>query len=156
MLLNVPRHCGENLKRRREIAGGVSGREQGRSVIGLIILCAIGYGIYAFFDNKPSPSTKEQRQQKQAQEIPQLKTQIAELEKKPEHQYELRNVALRTWRFDPATGDSCIQLTTEADWKKAETIRQSCEYQDIRDGSLIRCLMVKNRPACNQLQNTSK
>ena len=130
--------------------------DTGSSVIGLIILCAIGYGIYASFDKKPSPATKEQTQQQQALEIQQLKTKNAELEKKPENHYELRNVGYRTWRFDPATGDRCIQLTTEADWKRAETIRQSCEYQDMGDGSLLKCLMVKNKTACNQLQNTSK
>ena len=128
----------------------------GSSVIGLIILCAIGYGIYTSFDKKPFPSTTEQTQQQQALEIQQVKTKISGLEKKSEHHYELRNVGFRTWRFDPATGGSCIQLTTEADWKKVETIRQSCEYQEMGDGSLIKGLMVNNKTAGNQLQNTSK
>ena len=42
--------------------------DTGSSVIGLIIVCAIGYGIYAFFDKKPSPSNTEQTQQQHARD----------------------------------------------------------------------------------------
>src|ERR1700751_2746467 len=46
-------------------------------------------------------------------QIAQLNARIAQLEAKPpEHHYELRNDGLRTWRFDPATGETCIKLTT--------------------------------------------
>jgi len=48
----------------------------------------------------------------------------------PEHHYELRSEGLRTFRFDPATGETCIKLTTKVDWKKEETKRQGCEYVD--------------------------
>lgn len=63
-------------------------------VIGLVILCAIGYGIYAYFDKKPSQAEQTQQQQ-QTQEIQELKVKIAELEKKPEHHYELRTLGSR-------------------------------------------------------------
>lgn len=42
--------------------------DTGGSVIGLVILCAIGYGTYAYFDKKPSKA--EQMQQQQAQVSP--------------------------------------------------------------------------------------
>jgi len=66
-------------------------------------------------------------------DVKQLKTEVAELKqqpKQPEHHYELRKEGFRTWRFDPATGETCIQLTTDADWKRKETISQSCDCSD--------------------------
>lgn len=38
-----------------------------------------------------------------------------------DHHYELRSEGLRTFRFDPPTGEICIQLTSEADWKRKAT-----------------------------------
>jgi hypothetical protein len=77
-------------------------------------------------------------QQKQADKIrsleadvKQLKADVAELKQKPpDHHYELRSEGSRTFRFDPATGDTCIQLTSPADWKRKETKAQSCECID--------------------------
>jgi hypothetical protein len=43
------------------------------------------------------------------------------------HHYEFHTIGLRTWRLDSATGENCLMLTTDADWKKPETMRQSCE-----------------------------
>jgi hypothetical protein len=67
-------------------------------------------------------------------DVNRLKTDVAELKQKqkvaPEHRYELRNDGSRTWRFDPATGDTCLKLTSAADWKRKETKFQSCEYSD--------------------------
>lgn len=61
--------------------------------------------------------------------VQQLKADVIQLKlKPPEHHYELRAEGLRTWRFDPATGN--IQLTSEADWKRKETKSQSCECAD--------------------------
>jgi hypothetical protein len=31
-----------------------------------------------------------------------------------------------TWRLDTTTGEDCILLTSEADWKKPETAAQGC------------------------------
>ena len=66
-------------------------------------------------------------------DVKQLKTDVVELKQKPktEHHYELRNEGLRTWRFDSATGDTCIQLTSDADWKRKETKAQSCGCSDL-------------------------
>lgn len=65
--------------------------------------------------------------------VKQLNAQVAELKQKPatpEHHYELRTQGFRTWRFDSATGDTCIQLTTAPDWKRKETKSQSCTCTD--------------------------
>lgn len=68
-------------------------------------------------------------------DVKQLKSDIAEMRQraKTEHHYELRNVGFRTFRFDPVTGDTCIQLTSEADWKLKDTKRQSCNCADQAD-----------------------
>src|SRR5512136_1462010 len=76
----------------------------------------------------------EVRLQAQETELKQLKAEVAELKEKqrsaPEHHYELRNAGFRTFRFDSATGDTCIQLTTPDDWKRKETKSQSCGCTD--------------------------
>jgi hypothetical protein len=139
--------------------------ETSGSILGLVILGVIGYGLYAYFDKKPSETDqKQQQQQQQAQEIQELKAKITELEnKKPEHRYELRTLGFRTWRFDPATGDSCIQFSTATDWKKAETKRQGCEYQDMvkdpkqTNGYLIaECWVMDSKGACDRLNSNTK
>jgi len=33
----------------------------------------------------------------------------------------------RTWRLDTSTGNNCILLTTEWDWKKPDTSAQGCD-----------------------------
>jgi hypothetical protein len=47
------------------------------------------------------------------------------------HKYQLVPSGMRTWRFDTVTGDSCIQLTSEADWKSRKTKGQSCACTDL-------------------------
>jgi len=68
-------------------------------------------------------------------DVKQLKAEVAELRQKPkpapEHHYELRKDGFRTWRFDPATGQTCIQLTSTDDWKRKETKAQSCDCSDM-------------------------
>jgi len=64
-------------------------------------------------------------------DVKQLKIEVAQLKQKPpEHHYELRSEGFRTFRFDPSTGETCIQLTSPADWKRKETKAQSCECSD--------------------------
>lgn len=82
------------------------------------------------------PQKQDQRISCLESDVKQLKDKVAELEKQkatPEHHYELRNEGFRTFRFDPATGDTCIQLTSTADWKRKETKTQSCECRDITE-----------------------
>jgi|SRR5215469_2513656 len=40
--------------------------------------------------------------------------------------YQMRTEGYRTWRFDTATGRTCILLTQDWDWKKPDTLNQSC------------------------------
>jgi hypothetical protein len=80
------------------------------------------------------PQKQDQRISSLEADVKQLKDKVAELERKQtattEHHYELRNEGFRTFRFDPATGDTCIQLTSDADWKRKETKSQSCACTD--------------------------
>ena len=74
------------------------------------------------------------KQKAQDDKIQELTKRVEALEQKPvEHHYELRNEGSRTFRFDPATGNSCISLASKADWKNPDTIRQGCQYQDFVD-----------------------
>ena len=82
-----------------------------------------------------SPGCDSQKQDEKINaleaEVKQLKADVVELKQKPkDHHYELRNEGLRTWRFDSASGETCIQLTSEADWKRKETKAQSCACSD--------------------------
>jgi hypothetical protein len=40
--------------------------------------------------------------------------------------YQLYSRGTRTWRLDTATGESCLVLTTETDWKRPDTKASSC------------------------------
>jgi hypothetical protein len=80
------------------------------------------------------PQKQEARIAALETEVKQLKAEVVELKQKPtEHHYELRSEGFRTFRFDPATGETCIQLTSEADWKRKETQAQSCDCSDKSD-----------------------
>jgi hypothetical protein len=80
------------------------------------------------------PQKQDQRISSLESEVKQLKDKVAELEQKqaatPEHRYELRSEGFRTFRFDPSTCETCIQLTSDADWKRKETKAQSCDCAD--------------------------
>lgn len=93
------------------------------------------------------------------QQIKELTARIAQIEAKPvDHHYELRQDGLRTFRFDPTTGDTCIQLTTKHDWKNPATIREGCPYQDfIAAGPAdpqrhdeAECWFVGNMASCSE------
>ena len=99
-----------------------------RIVLALTLACSL-LGFVACQDSAKADGPKPP--DPRDQQIQELKTRLAQLESKPkEHHYELRQEGLRTFRFNPETGDTCIQLTTPQDWKKADTIRQSCTYVD--------------------------
>jgi hypothetical protein len=48
-----------------------------------------------------------------------------------QHRFSAYQNGYRTWRFDSATGKTCILLTSEADWKRTDTKQQSCECKDL-------------------------
>jgi len=81
--------------------------------------------------SKPDATAKASASDPRDEQVKQLNARIAELEAKPvEHHYELRNEGSRAFRFDPTSGESCIQLATPEDWKRLSIKRQSCEYID--------------------------
>ena len=46
-------------------------------------------------------------------------------------QNEVFHNGFRTWRFDSASGNSCILLTTKDDWKNKDTKSESCDCKDL-------------------------
>lgn len=44
--------------------------------------------------------------------------------------YQIHREGIRVWRLDTATGSSCLQLTSDDDWKNADAASQSCATQD--------------------------
>lgn len=60
----------------------------------------------------------------------------SKLRKEPEEgtkpgRYETFHQGPRTFRFDSATGETCVLLTTGTDWKNQQTMAQSCDCQDV-------------------------
>jgi hypothetical protein len=107
----------------------------GEQVLGWAVLGLLGFGVYAgvsfVADQIKSHSTvNASAPDPRDQQIKELSAKVAALEsQKPkpiEHHYQLRENGLRTFRFDPDTGETCIQLTSKEDWKRPDTIRQGC------------------------------
>jgi hypothetical protein len=99
---------------------------------GLLLSIALASASLLVGCSDKSAAEKASAQEKaQEQAIQELTRRVAALEQKPmQHHYELRNEGARSFRFDPDTGESCISLASPSDWKKPETIRQGCQYQD--------------------------
>src|SRR5688572_32758869 len=47
--------------------------------------------------------------------------------------YQIKDMGVRTWRFDTALGRVCLLLSSEDDWKKEKTQNQSCAEVDLRE-----------------------
>lgn len=54
----------------------------------------------------------------------------AEATKTPPGRYQFSTRGLAEWRFDTATGDTCILLAADPVWKDARTKMQSCTCED--------------------------
>lgn len=92
--------------------------------LSLLTLCAcedLGYVEKAKYDQE-------------VRENADLKKQLAqkddEIKNTPKHHYSLHREGFRTFRFDADTGETCVQLTTPADWKNPDVKRQSCDCTD--------------------------
>jgi hypothetical protein len=141
-----------------------AGNDSGGLILGVAFLALLAYGGWAGVSwvadaLKGRPTAKASAPDSRDEQIKELNTRIAQLEAKPtDHHYELRVDGLRTFRFDPATGSTCVELTTEVDWKRPETIRQGCQYQDWafgegatgKDYLAAECQLVHNKKACDQ------
>jgi len=122
----------------------------------IVLLACVIWGSIACTTDAPAAASDARDQQIKA-----LQQRLSQLENQPkEHHYELRVDGLRTFRFDPTTGDTCIQLTTNTDWKKPETVRQGCQYQDFLANSAnepgrgymkAECWFVGVKSACQTL-----
>ena len=75
-------------------------------------------------------------------EIADLKKQVTDVQDKlsasqksaaecQSHKYQMFQSGNRTWRLDTSTGDACVALTTDADWKSNKTKGQSCSCTDL-------------------------
>jgi len=67
-------------------------------------------------------------------EVQKLRTENAQLTAelataKSVGRYQIHQNGFRTWRLDTTTGQDCILLTSEADWKKPETAAEGCATQ---------------------------
>ena len=54
----------------------------------------------------------------------QLKQQVATL--KSVGRYQIHQAGSRTWRLDTATGQDCLLLASNEDWKKSDVAMQEC------------------------------
>jgi hypothetical protein len=72
--------------------------------------------------------SKKQLEETQKQ-LEEAKKKIDELSA---HKFSTYPGGFRTWRFDSVTGDVCILLTTDSDWKNKKTKGQSCNCADTR------------------------
>jgi hypothetical protein len=132
-----------------------------------LLLCLsaglVSLGCDQFVDkSKYDAAVKEALQAKQ--ELEQTKSSLEACKQKPEHHYELRSEGFRTFRFDPSTGETCIKLSSAADWKKPDTIRQGCEYVDYINANpysdegktvnFAECYFVGAKAACANFQKS--
>lgn len=47
------------------------------------------------------------------------------------HKFSMFQSGGRTWRLNTVTGESCIALTSNADWKTKQAMQQSCACTDL-------------------------
>jgi len=97
----------------------------------LVLICLIGLTScgYELVDSSELArlKTAEAQVQKLQTENAQLTAQLASA--KNVGRFEIHQFGFRTWRLDTATGEDCILLTSETDWKKPETAAQGCPTQ---------------------------
>lgn len=88
-------------------------------------------------------------------EYDQLKA--AAYEAKQVGRYQIHREGFRTWRLDTATGQSCLLLATEADWKGGAKNQTSCAVEDYlearRRHSLFPTLYDENGDPITQQQS---
>ena len=58
--------------------------------------------------------------------VQQYQAQLEEAKSAKPGRYVMKNDGFRTWRFDTATGRTCLLMTTDADWKEPEVQGQRC------------------------------
>jgi hypothetical protein len=89
----------------------------------------LGYIDKAKFDANEKKIVELQKQLADANE--KLATNQKSLSELQAHKYSMFQNGNRTWRLNTVTGDACIALTSNADWKRKETKEQSCACTDL-------------------------
>jgi hypothetical protein len=107
------------------------------AMTGCLLFCLTGCNAYI---EKSKYEESQRELQKTRAELEETKKQLQEAQKQindlPAHKFSTYRDGPRTWRFDSATGQTCILLAPEWDWKNKETKSQSCACINIRTGYL--------------------
>ncbi len=92
----------------------------------IFLLCGCGYEIVGS-EELMRLKAAEAEVVRLREENAQLKTQLASV--KDVGRYQIHQSGFRTWRLDTATGQDCLLLTSDADWKKPAVSMQGCPPQ---------------------------
>lgn len=97
----------------------------------LIMVCLVGL---SSCDSELVDSSELARLKAADAEVQKLRSENAQLtaqlaSAKSVGRYQIHQNGFRTWRLDTTTGEDCILLTSEADWKKPGTSVQGCTNQ---------------------------
>ena len=65
----------------------------------------------------------EQQLKKAESDLKTLQQQVSECQS---HKYQVYREGLRTWRLDTVTGETCLLLASEGDWKNPKTASMGC------------------------------
>lgn len=107
---------------------------RGRRTESFLVLVAVLVSL--FFPSSCNRYVEKSKYDESQAELAQTKKQLEEAQKQVNdlsaHKFSTYQGGSRTWRFDSATGDTCILLASDADWKRKETKEQSCNCADNR------------------------
>lgn len=97
----------------------------------LFLLPLSGCGSYV----EKSQYDESQRQLQEAQtQLAEAKRQLQQAREQVKEasnpKFSTYKSSFRTWRFNAVTGETCILLTTDDDWKRKKTKAASCECED--------------------------
>ena len=100
-------------------------------MVGSLLLFVIGCNTYI---EKSKYEESQEQLQKARTELEKTNKRLEEAQKQVEvlsgHKYSTYRDGSRTWRFNAVTGETCILLAAEWDWKRKKTKWQSCDCQD--------------------------
>lgn len=98
-----------------------------------VMLLLLGFLLLTVCACEEAGFVDKDKYDKVVQENADLKKQLAQKEEElkniPRHHYSLHNEGFRTFRFDADTGETCILLAPQSDWKKPEVQLQNCASQ---------------------------
>ena len=95
----------------------------------IAVLCSTLFAGCGVFVERAKYDALQQQMAETAKKLKESQEQLAQYQA---HRYQTFRVGLRTWRLDTVTGDSCLLLTTDTDWKTPGTKGQGCSCEDLR------------------------